>query len=117
MVLSAETPEFTALHDPDDKHSMSVIGSPVETSLLQAAQAQQVASRARDREKAAQDAAARRFQDIIDLRVAGVENAEAIRKLPSNESEQAEVEHRAHEQARNADDDEDGERRRIDVTV
>lgn len=77
---------------------MSVVGSPIETSLLQAAQAQQAASKARDREKAAQDSAARRFQDLVELRVAGVESAEALRKLPSNDSEQAGEEHRAHQQ-------------------
>lgn len=87
---------------------MSVIGSPIETSLLQAAQAQQVASKARDKEKAARDSSARRFQDIIELRVAGVEASDAIRKLPSNESQQAEVEHQSHEQPHQHDDEESG---------
>lgn len=97
---------------------MSVIGSPIETSLLQAAQAQQVASKARDKDKAAQDTAARRYQDLIDLRVAGVEGAEAPRKLPSNDSEQAGLEHEAHEAARRAAQDAEGDddaARRIDV--
>lgn len=75
---------------------MSVIGSPIETSLVQAAQAQQVASKDRDREKSARDIASRQFQDLVELRVAGVEAAEALRKLPSNESEQAEEEHRGY---------------------
>lgn len=73
---------------------MSTLG-PLETSLLQAAQAQQVASRARDRERADRDNAARRFRDLVELRVASVEATEALRKLPSNDSEQAEQEHRA----------------------
>ncbi|MHC4990789.1 MAG: hypothetical protein ACYTGC_07385 [Planctomycetota bacterium] len=74
---------------------MSVFGgSPIETSLVQTAQAQQVASKSRDREKAASEQA-RRSADQVELRVAGVESADAIRKLPQNESEQAEEEHRS----------------------
>jgi hypothetical protein len=87
---------------------MSVIGSPIETSLLQAAQAQQVASKARDKEKTERDSSARRFQDVIELRVAGVETADAIRKLPSNESQQAEVEHQSHETPHQPDDEQPG---------
>ena len=71
---------------------MSTIGSPIESSLLQAAQAQQVAAKQRDKEKAATDSKAR-YQDLVDLRVAGIEGAEAVRKLPRNDSEQAETEH------------------------
>ena len=70
-------------------------GTPIDTSILQAAQAQQVASKVRDRDKAATDAARRR-QDLVDLKVAGVEAADALRKLPQNESEQAEDEQRRH---------------------
>lgn len=81
----------------------------METSLLQAAQAQQAASRARDREQAARDSAARRFRDLVELRVGTVEAAQALRKLPANESEQAEEEHRGHT---NADDQPPG---RVDV--
>jgi hypothetical protein len=88
---------------------MSTIGSPIETSLLQAAQAQQTASKARDREKAATERA-RRFADMVELRVAGVEDTEAIRKLPSNESEQAEAEHQSRDPRPPEDD-----RPRIDV--
>jgi hypothetical protein len=73
---------------------MSSIGSPIDTSLLQTAQAQQSASKARDREKATSDGA-RRFQDMVELRVAGLETAEAVRRLPPNDSEQAESEHQA----------------------
>lgn len=67
--------------------------------MLQAAQAQQTASKSRDKEKA-QTESGRRFQDVVDLRVAGLENAEAIRKLPTNDSEQAEREHYTHPGAR-----------------
>lgn len=71
---------------------MSVIGSPIDTSLLQAAQAQQVAARARDREKAARETAASRFRDLVDLRAAGVTGAQAPRKVPANDSQQADAE-------------------------
>lgn len=77
--------------------AMSVIGSPVDTSLLQAAQAQQTASKARDRERAATDSA-QRYADMVELRVAGVEAAEALRRLPQNDSQQAGSEHEAQDQ-------------------
>ncbi len=73
---------------------MSVVGSPLETSALQALQAQHVASKARDKEKS-QSASGRRFNDLVELRVAGVETAEAVRNLPQNDSEQAQTEHEA----------------------
>lgn len=71
---------------------MSVIGSPLETSALQAIQAQHVASKARDKDKA-QSATGRRFNDLVELRVSGVETADAVRALPQNNSEQAHSEH------------------------
>jgi hypothetical protein len=74
---------------------MSVIGSPIETSALQAIQAQQVTSKARDREKT-QSASGRRFSDLVDLRVAGVETTDAVRGLPGNDSEQSHTEREAH---------------------
>jgi hypothetical protein len=68
---------------------MSAIGgSPIEHSLLQTAQAQQVAGAVRDRERAANDRG-RRLEDLVDLSVAGVETAEAVRRLPPNDSEEA----------------------------
>jgi hypothetical protein len=70
---------------------MSSIGSPIDTSLLQAAQAQQVASKTRDRERAATERG-RRSQDLLELRVAGLEAAEAVRRLPHSDSEEAEAE-------------------------
>jgi hypothetical protein len=73
---------------------MSTVGSSLEASMVQAAQAQQVASKARDRERAASERG-RRLQDQVELRVAGVESADAIRKLPQNDSEQAEAEQRS----------------------
>jgi len=96
---------------------MSTIGSPIETSLLQTAQAQQVAAKKRDRERAGDADSARRLRDLVDLRVAGVEEAEAPRAVPENESEEAESEHRAevHERIRDRDN-EGADRPRIDVT-
>jgi hypothetical protein len=75
---------------------MSVIASPIETAALQAIQAQHVASKARDKEKA-ESASGRKFNDLVELRVAGLETAEAVRKLPQNNSEQAETEHQSHD--------------------
>ena len=73
---------------------MSTIGSPLDTSLIQTAQAQQVASKARDRELAATEKT-QRYKDMLDLKVAGIESAEAVRQLPHSDSEQAEVESEA----------------------
>lgn len=73
---------------------MSISGSPIDTSLVQAAQAQQTASKARDREKALTERT-QRYTDQLDLRVAGIESAEALRQLPANDSEQADAEHEA----------------------
>lgn len=82
---------------------MSVAGgSPIDTSLLQTAQAQQTASKARDKERAESDRA-RRFADQVELRVAGVESAEAVRRLPKNDSEQAEAEHQSRDQRPDAE--------------
>jgi hypothetical protein len=68
---------------------MSAIGgSPIEHSLLQTAQAQQVVGAARDRERAVNDRA-RRLEDLVDLSVAGVETSEAVRRLPPNDSEES----------------------------
>ncbi|MHC5113132.1 MAG: hypothetical protein ACYTGP_01730 [Planctomycetota bacterium] len=93
---------------------MSSIGpSPLDSSLVQAAQAQQTASKAKDRERAVTDRR-RRFQDLVDLRVAAMEGAEAVRELPSNDSGQAEAEHQAQEPPHRADEDDEG-RERLDV--
>ena len=93
---------------------MSSIDAPLNTSLLQAAQAQQQASKARDKEKAATESA-RRFQDMVELRVAGMETAEAVRRLPQNESEQAETEQESTSQPQQQTPGEDEERPHIDV--
>jgi hypothetical protein len=95
---------------------MSSIGSPIDTSLVQAAQAQQSASKARDRERAAAERT-QRYSDQLELKVAGLESAEAIRQLPQNDSEQANDEHEA-KGHRHRNEGETGEDRpHIDVTA
>ncbi len=95
---------------------MSTIGSPIETSLLQAAQAQQAASKARDKEKAATESG-RRFADQVDLKVAGVETKEAVRPLPHTDSEENEQEHRSQADAPPMPEGEDEDRPHVDLTA
>jgi len=71
---------------------MSSIPSASAASMLQAAQAQQVASKARDR-KRAEETKTQRHDDLVELRVEGIESTEAIRDLPANDSEQGKAEH------------------------
>ena len=92
---------------------MSSIPGPVNSSVIQAAQAQQTAGKARDRERT-EETRSRRDQDLLELRVDGVETTDAIRKLPQNDSEQAEDEHRR-QNLPHAPDDEDGDPPRIDL--
>jgi len=99
---------------------MSVVGSSLETSALQAIAAQQVASKARDREKS-ESASGRRFEDLVELRVAGVETGEAVRGLPSNDSEQGDQEREGRKQQQAAygqvvEEDADG-RPHVDVNA
>lgn len=75
---------------------MSTIGNPIGTSLLQTAQVQQTASQMRDRQKARTHDAAQRYRDLVDLQATAVEQTEAVRSLPHNESEQHEFEHTSH---------------------
>ena len=105
-----------------DISSMSQIGSPIDTSLLQTAQAQRAAASGRKKERGRSEAA-NRWQDLVDLKVAGVEEPGAIRDIPENDSEEAEVEHRERiiqqrksKTKQSQDDDGDG-RCRIDVTA
>jgi hypothetical protein len=74
-----------------DRTVMSLSGSPISGSIVQAAQAQQVAARGKDRQRAI-DESARRFEDLVDLSVAGTETGQAIRRVPENQSEQADAE-------------------------
>lgn len=72
---------------------MSTIGSVIATSLLQTAQAQQTASKTRDKEKSSAQQAAQRYRDMVEFQAAAIEEANAIRELPHNESEQHGYEH------------------------
>jgi hypothetical protein len=95
-----------------------VVGSSLETSALQAIAAQQVASKARDREKS-ESVSGRRFEDLVELRVAGVETGDAVRGLPSNDSEQGDQEREGRKQQQAAyglvvEEDADGHPR-VDV--
>jgi hypothetical protein len=90
---------------------------PIDSSLLQAAQAQQSASKARDRERATSDRG-NRYRDLVELRVNGVELPGAVRGLPKNDSEQADSEHDARPPDARADSgasDDSGEPPRVDV--
>lgn len=98
---------------------MSSIGSPILTSLLQVAQAQQVMSKARDRERATTDQT-RRFQDMLDLKAAGVEAVEAIHDLPADDSEHADPEHEApdeSEQDESKQDETEEDGSSLDITA
>lgn len=92
---------------------MSSIGSPSAASLLQAAQAQQVASKARDR-KRAEETKTQRDDDLVELRVEGLESAEAIRDLPANDSEQGKAEHESRDNLPN--DENSNQKPQIDIT-
>ena len=90
------------------------------TSLLQAAQAQQVVSKARDRERAATDQT-RRFQDMLDLKAAGVEEIEAIHDLPADDSEHPDPERDASDESKQhepkPDETEDDDGPSLDITA
>ncbi len=83
---------------------MSIIGSPIDTSLIQAAQAQQTASKARDKERAEAERT-QRYTDMLDLKVAGVVSADAARELPRNDSEQADHDRESRKQLLQHSDD------------
>ncbi len=95
---------------------MSNVGSPIITSLIQAAQAQQTASKNRDL-KRAESERTQRFADQVELRVAGVESSEAVRQPPQNDSEQAGAEHQAKDHQRSGEphNELDAERPHVDV--
>ena len=57
---------------------MSIIGGGLESALAQLAQAQQSVAKDKDRERAASESS-RRISDSVRLRVAGVEEADAVR--------------------------------------
>ena len=81
---------------------MSSIGpSPILSSLIQTAQSQRVASGARDRERDEQRIR-KEAEDQFELRIAGMDSEGAVRKLPQNDSEEAEVEQEANRDRKSA---------------
>ena len=72
-----------------------MLPSAITSSLVQTAQAQQVASRDRDRRRAAAAETIRSRADHIDLQIDGVELKEAVEKLQGNDSEQSHLERQA----------------------
>ena len=73
---------------------MPLLPSPITSSLVQAAQAQQVAARDRDRRRAAAAETIRSRADRIELHIDGVELRDAVERLPGNASEQSRQERR-----------------------
>jgi hypothetical protein len=86
-------PRFRGSTALDDIATVSSVGSPLHTSLVQTAAAQQVAGPARDRERD-ESQRTQRATDQVELRIAGVESDQALRELPHNDSEQADTERR-----------------------
>lgn len=64
---------------------MSQIGGPIQAGLAGSAGSQESTGRARARRDRQRSEVSRRFQDALDLTVAGVEAAEAIHGLDEND--------------------------------
>jgi len=77
-----------------DKKDMPLLPSAITSSLVQTAQAQQVAARDRDRRRAAAAETIRSRADRIELHIDGVELEAALERLPGNDSEQSHQERR-----------------------
>jgi hypothetical protein len=75
---------------------MSVVSSPIQHSIAQAVHAQQVTAKAKEKDKA-ETSGARRFEDLVEVRVAGALTTDAVRQLPSNDSEQGDTERQGHQ--------------------
>ena len=86
------------------------------TSLVQVTQAQETASKTRDRQKAADDRT-RRLEDTLDLKVSGVEQVDAARRLPDNDSEEGDDDRRRHHAEESPGGDGDDDRPSIDFTA
>lgn len=89
---------------------MSNIGSPITTSLIQTAQAQQTASKARARQRAEETRTARDDdEDTVELKVTNLESDDAVRAIPQNDSEEAEAEQRRKHNAGRIDHPDDAD--------
>lgn len=87
---------------------MSFIGGPIESSMAQLAQAQQLAAEGRDRERAASESA-RRAGDSVRLRVAGLEDPAAVRGGKNDDLEKGKRERRKKHQKNAQDAELEGE--------
>lgn len=94
---------------------MSLIGSPITASIIQAAQAQQVASKARDR-KRTEETTTQRDEDLVELRIKGLESADAVHDLPANDSEQAKTEDDAKDHQLKSKNSDKNQKPQIDIT-
>lgn len=95
---------------------MSGFGGPIPAGLAGASGAQEHVGRTRDRKERQQIDASRRLADAVELRVAGVEDTEAVHRPSENDSEEAHQEHQAAD-LRDRSSIEDGENRPpLDVT-
>lgn len=88
---------------------MSFIGGGIEASLAQLAQVQQAAAEGKDRERAAGESA-RRASDSVLLRVAGLDDSNAIRKVKNDEFER-----RNRKRRKKTDPEEDEQQPNIDL--
>jgi len=88
---------------------MSFIGGGIEASLAQLAQVQQAAAEGKDRERAAGESA-RRASDSVLLRVAGLDDSNATRKVKNDEFER-----RNRKRRKKTDPEEDEQQPNIDL--
>ena len=98
---------------------MSMIGGGLENALAQLAQAQQSVAKSKDRERAASESS-RRISDSVRLRVAGVEEADAVRKSDREDQESQHRggdQHHSEDSTRDPSSDDDGDRSSIDLTA
>lgn len=77
---------------------MSQIGGPIQSGLAGGVPAQETASKARAKRDREQSEKTRRFEDAFDLTVAGVENADAVRRLDEHDEEHRQREKRKADQ-------------------
>jgi len=73
-----------------------MIGGGLENALAQLAQAQQSVAKSKDRERAASESS-RRISDSVHLKVAGVEEADAVRRS-GRDDQDSQPEERDHEE-------------------
>ncbi|HAW95380.1 MAG TPA: hypothetical protein DCX60_03800 [Phycisphaerales bacterium] len=96
---------------------MSIIGGGLESSLAQLAQAQQSVAKDKDRERAASESS-RRISDSVRLRVAGVEEADAVRGSGRDGHHSEHHEHGAREDNESkSDSPEDGGSPRVGIDL